>query len=481
MIQRVNWDNHREFEKISLPDQVTGKITSPFDQDAFSRPLRMTFHFKSLKNLLQDEKDALEALKEFSSQPLVEALQIGEGSFTPIKFCEVLSQFDNRQIVEVDYGNHQTSGWTVNINWLQDLAKELASGPENGNGIQQQIYDDLLDAHASLGMGQDIFVTSSMWLLDNRSHKLIAPTNPRTPLETLKILGLLMRSRADFHFAKGMICNQTLYYQIFTFSKIPALWRYFNVVEFCYQQNVQNNISELGNTIISRSVRAVQALDQIGAVFYRRQAIETQDNMMYHFDYLCLLFSGILDAQALIVYRLLKPSKHPREHLVSFRHKDFLKQIEEKNPELSRFICEDRNGIVLDLIAEVRNTIHREKLLLLDVNNQITNEQHKWIPIPEIHNPAKPEFRTLWELCQEIKSTPEWGIIQDGRNMFIEPYSFANNLFERTFEIVSEIAKKTDFAPLSLNVDKSEFDKIPQRWEQHFRPIEKVRRFILLG
>jgi hypothetical protein len=66
--------------------------------------------------------------------------------------------------------------------------------------------------------------------------------------------------------------------------RLPALWRYFSA---CLQSESirQDGISGLGESVLTRSVRAIQARDEIGQQFYVAQGNNTRDAMMYHFDY----------------------------------------------------------------------------------------------------------------------------------------------------------------------------------------------------
>jgi hypothetical protein len=480
MIEQVSWHDIRDFNKIDSLDQVLGKIVSPFDRDSYSRSLRITYHFDSLKNLSQHEQDALEVLKEFSKQPPLEALQIGDGEFRPIKFGEVLDDvLDGIQKVEVDYGDRKTESAVLTTNWLKQYAQDLASKTGSGDQAQQKIYDDLIAAHASLSMSQNIFVTTSQWLIENRTHHLIEKTNPRTPLETLKILGLLMRSRGDYRYASWGECNRTLYYQIFTFSKIPALWRYVNAFLIGQIDPAYQAIPELVNTIISRCVRAVQARDEIGTIFYRQHHIDTEENMMYHFDYLSLLLSGILDSQALIIYRLLG-FKEPPEYRISFRNGPFVKKIFDHNDGLANFFVEQNTRTLVDLVFEVRNTIHREKLDLVNLNHPTNTIRGALIYIPERHY-GKLNIQSAWEICKSMQLKQEWGILDDASNVWVEPFTFATKLLEECFIMMSSIIRKTNVLYASDGTKELELERIAPGNESLFGPEAKARRFILLG
>jgi hypothetical protein len=50
----------------------------------------------------------------------------------------------------------------------------------------------------------------------------------------------------------------------------------------------------LGNSILDRCVRVLQARDEVGFQFYKRQDNSTRDAMLYHFDYLTRCFPAFL-------------------------------------------------------------------------------------------------------------------------------------------------------------------------------------------
>jgi hypothetical protein len=188
-----------------------------------------------------------------------------------------------------------------------------------------------------------------------------------------------------------------------------------------------------------------------------------------------ILLGHILQSRsALIVYRLEEFEK-PSEHLIHFRNGAFISTLaNSSSSDLGQFISREDIKIVLELIAETRNTIHREKLDILDFKNKSTHKQTPLIPVPKTHNYNKPELKTLWDICQTIKLSEEWGIIQNGKELLIEPYSFSYTLLERGFEIIGEVARKTNFSALSLTVDQEELNRIPKRLEKSLEPPEKL-------
>lgn len=69
MIEKIIWPENSDEQ--TLVDQVKHRITSPFNYSNFNRPLRLTLHISGLKNLPDDEQEALDTLNELNHSHLL--------------------------------------------------------------------------------------------------------------------------------------------------------------------------------------------------------------------------------------------------------------------------------------------------------------------------------------------------------------------------------------------------------------------------
>ena len=174
---------------------------------------------------------------------------------------------------------------------------------------------------------RDLFVTSCQDLLALQSR--VPEANVTDLCSALRIIGLYLRSSGDFTiraFPKGRhTLDRELFYWVLCRHRLPAMWRYFSA---CLQRdrdtpNANEQLGDLAGTILTRCLRALQARDEVGFRFYRRQNNTTRSEMLYHFDYLTLLLlAGAFDAGARIA-RLVCGLEDINLRAVNFRSQQF--------------------------------------------------------------------------------------------------------------------------------------------------------------
>jgi hypothetical protein len=197
---------------------------------------------------------------------------------------------------------------------------------------------------------------------------------------------------------------------------------------------MHDNTEYLGNTILDRCVRVLQARDEIGFQFYRRQNNSTRDAMLYHFDFLTVMMSGALDAQARVArtaYDVTKPSIFR----TSFRREEFLKALRAQGanklvdvveaPEFSAF---------LKLLGALRNSIHSIGLRGLAVS-QPGQQQSSVVRIFE-------DAGRIWDASAALDR--ERLGVTSLVGVCIEPYTTASCLANLGLQFVNAVAANTD-------------------------------------
>jgi hypothetical protein len=390
--------------------------TTPFDNQQIEKPLRITFHESALKGLSNSENEALAILKEFAGvkSPNLLALETGTAKFAEIS---------NRLITDtpVQFSNLAAS-------MVEHLGKDSSN--------HEQAFQDLIVARTHHELGQDILVTTSKWLLDNRELNFIEDTNPYLPSETVKIMGLLFRARSDFRYASIVELPRWLFYNRFIKHKLPAMGRYFRA---CFSSKVspEDDIDILGQSISMRCVRAIQACDEIGRLFYINQNNNVRDETMYHFDYLTLLLSGALDAQARVAYRAykintLEANQKSKEYSAAFHKDKYKDKIMHFDPILAAFLKNIYFTDISFIITYMRNTIHGASLTTVSYDNKESYAQ-----IPES------DTEKIWSITEKYGSAVAWGLFKSPSMTFFEPYAFSQQLIGHTFKIVNMIASLT--------------------------------------
>jgi hypothetical protein len=470
MIPRIQWP-----ENASEND-------SPFIIGGIERPLRLTVHTDPGLDYTDEEAQAIELIYELCSEKEIDVLDF-DGRRVPKVELSSKSSNDSHVHLKVitpsgDIVSHHIGILTSNIsNQSVQLRFDLhdKSDPNFQTALNHLIA---IEAHSALD--RDIFVTNSKYLIGSRDD--VERGNPRTPLEACRIMGLCMRSRDNWTYIRSPKLIVTtdigmVYWKVMR-SRLPSMWKYFSIL-LRASSDQGDEMSRIGQSILEKCSRSLQARDEIGKNFYLPQGNNTRDIMMYHFDYLTLLVAGVYDSLAVIanrVYSLIK-----QEHLVGFRRLKFRKALSLSDAnDLNKFVLSSRVELLEMMLHNLRNTIHSAGLGTYAYVDQGAQESYAKLP---------PAFRDgIWEAAIEISSAMDWGLIKDefvqvnrttgdrvpSYEIAFEPYSYADALLRHWFPIIDEIASLTDVDRLYRGSQENVLNRLPDDWK------EDVRRFELL-
>lgn len=432
-------------KQIIWPSQKSGDLVSPFQQGKGERTLRLTFHCQSFHELPTLENEALQVLLELSNLPEIFPVQTEQGDFS---FLEIGQVDPIREYVEITL--HKKGGTVhsgIHTNQLfhfDGLPISLGSDKTTENRAKEELL--ILAAHVQLK--QDILITASNILISQNNSHLIERANVMKPSEAVKLVGLFLRSRGI-----STLClnnngrfgvDQGLFYWDLMRGRLPNLGTYFSA---CVEaENIRHDgIIGLGQSVLERAKRALQARDAIGRQFYIPQNNNVADEILYHFDYLTLNLTGALDAQARICYRVYQTPRL-NEWNVNFRKSTnnggrFLTALQNAGAnDLYNLLSENRNSGVIDLLFTLRNTIHGEGLKTIGYREMMKPERSFAI-IPSSDQQVVLNTTVRWG--EEEK----WGIKQL-HELCIEPYSFTVTLVEECFRLINNIAAVTDITRL---------------------------------
>jgi len=332
---------------------------NPFGGVDGFRPITITFHSSSFANVTNDEKRVLDILMGLARLDNVDALSF-DGSVSPKIFIDQESENKEHiglKIINAEGEIIRCSG--MYKSWLEPnyITHLLGTYSSNEEEKYRSIRYEILEAKAHDALHRDIFVTSSAFLLENK-HKL-DELNICTPGEALKITGLYLRMSGEFEWIshiEGKVrfaTSKQTFYQFLSRGLLPNSWKYISGLGL---HNKRAKFISLGWSVLNRYSRALQARDEIGRLFYMPKTSSSEDETVYHFDYLTLLLTAALDVQALIINEVY--SLGLKDHDCGFR-RDKFKNAVKKNPATSNIDAllatkEDFINILFDL----RNKIH---------------------------------------------------------------------------------------------------------------------------
>ena len=293
----------------------------PFEPDG--RRLRITAYFPNLAKLTEEDRYRLGVLRDLQQ---FDCLRItGTDNSWPWRF-EVNTTPNSAGCGEIVFIGPEDLAWRFHaLHTYDDLDRAIRfigiGGPTDSRSCALALRLPLVDAHEQ--SHRDLFITSHDEFLNLR-HKL-RHANVCDLREGLKLIGLYLRSRDNFDLGARVRFDRLAFYWILCREQLPAMWKYFAA---CVARGhaAKDNTEYLGNTILDRSVRVIQARDEIGFRFYRRQNNSTREEMLYHFDFLTVMLSGAFDAEARIAKRVYALHKFQRS-TISFRNRDFRKSL----------------------------------------------------------------------------------------------------------------------------------------------------------
>lgn len=431
MIERIQW--HQPHNRDEL--------RSPFLRGASQRPLRLTFHSESLSNLGVRERDALSLLRELANLSHIEAIDTAAGDLPQMVLgdVDVSSDLLPLRIDHPDRSQHMSVGLVSECRRLAErLASELAVSP-----TVDETFGSILIARAHREAEGDILVTACPLLLERRDVDWIGTANPRMPDDALKIVGLYLRTRdiymyqAAQDFTLGL--NRGLFYLGLARQRLAGVWHYLSG---CFEAESirQDGIRHLGQGVLFRCCRALEARDAIGECFYATVNNDARDRMMYHFDYLTLLVVGALDAQARIANRAY--GAVPDERNAGFQRETFAKQLKQVGATKLHSLARSRSfRDVLLLAYKPRNTIHGAPLATRGYL-QTVQPEGSFVRLPD------DDADDIWDAAERLGSASSWGLLRHGSGTWLEPYSYAVRLVEESLQAVNSVAAATDVTRL---------------------------------
>ncbi len=431
---------------------------SPFCYEE-NKALKLTIHDSSFSHLQENELKAYELLMELGKLPELDVLQFLPGEHLHIQLKNEIEDYID---IFIEDGDEWQNGY---------IEKKELAGMRCASENEEKECLELL-AHRELR--RDIFITMSDYLISKR--ETFSNQNILTPTEALRVIGLFLRSRNEWTFwmnEKGswVTCKESFYW-ILMRHKLPNMWRYHSA---CVQAGgYDSSLWNLSSSVLNRCYTVLQARDEIGKQFYGDADHQT---ILYHFNYLFLLITGALDAQARIIhenYTFNGPMQS-----AGFRKDSYLKKLEQI-PALHAVISKPGNKALIELLHSLRNTIHGsghkahehqfpgvERELDISLSNEIADDV--WTAALNL---GCTRIDGIYR--RELKSFIVNGVEQ-GEKVFVhvEPYNFASYLIDHAFKLFDEIAKETEVT--IPDASKPLPNSMPDDW------VFRANRFDLLG
>ena len=169
---------------------------NPFSRGGYERPLSITLHTEMLREVPLIEQSAIAALREYGH--LTGLVRILETEPTDYPHIEIGDPTEHMIPVQVKLNNeHKLDTYIPFPKQWPNVAMRILN-QTNPDDVTKDMLNLIHITQAHKSVDGDIFVTLSPELLKYRSNRIFNELNIRTPLETIKILGLLLRSRGNY-------------------------------------------------------------------------------------------------------------------------------------------------------------------------------------------------------------------------------------------------------------------------------------------
>jgi len=332
---------------------------NPFGGKNGYRVIRITFHDRSLLDVKDDEKKALDILLGLANTDEVDALSFN-GLVNPMISFD--REKNNNNYIPIKVLDHEGNAirftgvyksWTES-NYISRLTGFYSSHDEERNN---RIIKEILEVKSHDALNRDVFVSTSDILIKNREN--LEECNICTPKEALKIIGLYLRMKGNMQWISHRIGNATYttsrqsFYQAVTRGLLPNSWKYISELSLA---SSDDELRSLGWSALHRYSLALQARDEIGRLFYMPSNVSKDDQTDYHFDFLTLLLTAIFDVQALIIKRVHNLDIDDRS--CGFRRSPFINAVEGNDETRNVFNIIETNKEFIDILSDLRNKIH---------------------------------------------------------------------------------------------------------------------------
>jgi hypothetical protein len=468
-------------QSILWPDPRMNEFRTPFQRGEKERNLRVTLHIESFEGVTGISKVAYSTIRELGNQAEIETYSTQKDIFPWIEIQDEPARNGYKRIrVWQDENPILHSG--VHQSRYSQRHIQMITGYYSDDEIIKSAENVILIAEVHHALRRDILVTMSPILLEHRDN--LGYSNIFSPIEAAKLIGLFLRCRNNLVGRVGgitVLIDKGLFYWMLARSKLPAMWRYNSGCGYAKKTH-GDEISMLGQSVLVRCKRIMQARDAIAEQFHQTQNNNTQDEIMYHFDYVTLLLVGVFDAQAKITNYVYDLGK--KKGGIGFQKDNFLKALgKSKAKDLFQLVKSNHCKHLITMLHTIRNTIHNAGLHTYTLIG-FTDAAQSLVSVPDNMQEA------LWETSQILGSPSEWGLVREEYKMIdgetkaevpkvrisLEPYSYVTKLIEVWFELFNQIAERTAIEDLFTEEDMPELkDEPPDDLKL------QIERFEILG
>lgn len=319
-------------------------FASPFQRGAKERPLRLVVDWDSIPSgVVRD------VLAEVASHPLIDALGTRPTDTTH---------------VEIELGKPQSPDVAVVYRSGEVVSRlvlgELPEAPEPGPAESWRIAIGL--AHFTHRAGRDALVTLRSDLFGPFASLAGARGVAVTPAEGVALAGLFLRSRGEFNRTPRRQAtidwrSAEDFYQDLAAVLVPAANLWTGAALPLRSRDLYDESCSLAMSFIRQISRALRARDRVQILSRGEVTLDDACEIATQFEVALLSLSGVFDGLATLsgaIYRLKKSRQE------GWTKDTFTEKLRATpgGASLATMATEQPVRLTLEMIAEVRNTVH---------------------------------------------------------------------------------------------------------------------------
>ena len=296
--------------------------------------------------------------------------------------------------------------------------------------------DGLASQVASQALGADIYITDREYLhaVEWDIAKGVAVCSPE---EALPLIGLYLRAQGDFRIAANFTVNRGLYFWVGTRELLPASWRWFTA---CLQNGTgvgDGELGDLGQSVIQRVARALEARDRIHVALSQPQHGDTREEVLAGLDDSLVGLMGAVDATARVAHRVLGFEAHA-EYGAGWQKQSWQKRVSKASSALGLVTAPGATGRdTLTILRLLRNSVHGVALQGMGLKESGVREEQSLIGVPSGET-------EIVEAMDRLGGRAAWGVreLLSGR-VHIDAGVFVESLFPRVLGLLDELMAQT--------------------------------------
>ena len=318
--------------------------------------------------------------------------------------------------------------------------------------------------HDALALGvaeavhADLFITERPYLFARRLP--VQGVTVCKPPEALALVGLYLRSQQAFVIWRtdgfgSFNMNEGLYFWVGTRELLPTAWRWFAA---CVQQSSATSdrtLIELGESLLRRVQRALEARDRFHRAFNLPQNNDTASAVLSEVDSILVSLMGAVDASARVAHLVLGIAGNSRDAGWQ-RDQQWLPRVATAEPTLAAlFNVGTVHTHALTILRLMRNTVHGQMI------RSIALQQPGRMLETAIMLPASvSDEAAILAAMDALGGRGSWGASTGPYRWLVDPGVFIEQLLPRVLTMLNEVMDKTPVEQLS-QVHLTQADRQP--------------------